>query len=224
MTFPQNEAETIALYEIIQNRIGWRIVESQSNAFPDAVLESDGGERLACEFEHLAKNFKKHGHPVDDSCDLIICWRNNWPDAPLPVMALENCAAEEAKIIRMLLAGSVSRSDYTYLKNENQALQRELTEAEEALGMMTGQFEWTEEDLEYFLGNVYEEIMFDIALRELERQHGLDEGVLAKQGVGWLKAQNKKNDEVIPFFAKQALAMLIGSLLSFALYLLGTNL
>jgi len=111
MTFPRNEAETIALYEIIQNRIGWRIVESQSNAFPDAILESDDGERLACEFEHLAKNFKKHGHPVDDSCDLIICWRDDWPEAPLPVMALEGCAKEEAKIIRGLLKGKVEWLD-----------------------------------------------------------------------------------------------------------------
>jgi len=53
-------------------------------------------------------NFKKHGHPVDDNCDLIICWKDNWPESPLPVMALKDCAEKEAKIIRELLGTSIS--------------------------------------------------------------------------------------------------------------------
>ena len=130
MTFPQNEAETISLFRIIQNRIGWHIIESQSNAFPDAVLESDEGERLTCEFEHLSRNFKKHGHPVDDGCDLIICWRDDWPDSPLPVMALEDCATEEAKIIDKLLAGSVPWSDYKYIKDQVRRLEIKIGEVE----------------------------------------------------------------------------------------------
>lgn len=212
MTFPQNEAETIALYEIIQNRIGWRIVESQSNAFPDAVLESDGGERLACEFEHLAKNFKKHGHPVDDSCDLIICWRDNWPDAPLPVMALKDCASEEVKAIRSLLTGSVSLSDYQNLKHQFHRLQDEFEETNR-------QLEWEEEDFEIYLGDgVYEEIMADIALRELEKQHGLDEGTLTNQGAGWLKVRDKNNKDM-PFLG--GFAILAVGLLYLTLDVLG---
>jgi len=187
MTFPRDEKETIALYEIIQNRIGWRIVESQSNAFPDAILESNDGERMTCEFEHLAKNFHRHGHPVDNSCDLIICWRNDWPEAPLPVMALENCAEEEAQVIEALLSGSVSSSKYQRLKQKIQGLQRELKEVNRRL-------RWEEEDFEAYLGeDLYEEVMGDIALRELEKQYGLDEGTLTNQGAGWLKVHNKSN-------------------------------
>jgi hypothetical protein len=33
------------------------------------------------EFEFESKNFHEHGHPVD-GCDLIVCWRHNWPDCP----------------------------------------------------------------------------------------------------------------------------------------------
>ena len=110
MAFPQNEEQTIQLFRLIQNRIGWRIVESQTNAFPDAVLESNDGERLTCEFEHLSRNFKKHGHSVD-GCQLIICWQDDWPEAPLPVMALEDCAKDEAEIIRNLLRGKVEWLD-----------------------------------------------------------------------------------------------------------------
>jgi len=208
MAFPQNEEQTIQLYRLIQNRIGWRIVESQTNAFPDAVLESDDGERLACEFEHLSKNFKKHGHPVDGSCDLIICWRDNWPKSPLPVMALEGCAKEEAKAIRTLLGSSVSRSDYMRLKNEAQALQQELDETQRMLERATGQLEWIEEDFECFLGDVYEEVMSDIALRELERQHGLEDGILTNQGAGWLKVRRKDNSRKITFFNKWGFAIL----------------
>ena len=185
MIFPSNERETIVLYKLIQNRIGWRIIEFQTNAFPDAILESDDGERLICEFEHLSGNYKKHGHPIDGGCQLVICWQDDWPDCPLPIMALEDCAKEEAKIIRALLAESVPQSDYMHLENQVQTLQRELSETKEALNRATDRYDWLEEDLEYFLGDVYEEIMFELALREVERQHGLPEFTL-KHRYDWL--------------------------------------
>jgi len=221
MAFPQNEEQTIQLYRLIQNRVGWRIVESQMNAFPDAVLESDDGKRLACEFEHLSKNFKKHGHPVDGSCQLIICWRDNWPKSPLPVMALEDCAEEEAKIIRTLLGDSVPRSDYKHLRNQVQAAQQELDKTQEMLERATGQFGWTEEDFECFLGDVYEEVMSDIALRELEKQHDLEEGTLTNQGAGWLKIHRKDNGKRVPFFGKATLAIVAVALFYLILDILG---
>jgi hypothetical protein len=101
MAFPQNEAETIALYKLIQNRIGWRIVHLQT-AFPDAVIENLNGARLTIEFEHVASNFERHGHN-SNGCDLVVCWRNDWPDALLPVWALEDCAKEEARVVEELL-------------------------------------------------------------------------------------------------------------------------
>lgn len=36
-------------------------------------------------------NFREHGHPVD-GCDVIVCWRHNWPECPsrLEVVGLES--------------------------------------------------------------------------------------------------------------------------------------
>jgi len=84
--YPANEAETIALYRALEDRLVWRIVHLQ-NAFPDAIIEDREERQLRAEFEFVASNFREHGHDPA-GCDLIICWWNDWPDAPLPVFAL----------------------------------------------------------------------------------------------------------------------------------------
>jgi hypothetical protein len=38
-------------------------------------------QRVRVEFEYESKNFRTHKHPPT-GCDLIICWRHNWPDCP----------------------------------------------------------------------------------------------------------------------------------------------
>ena len=95
--FPSNEAETITMYKLTQDKLGWRIVHLQT-AFPDAIIENSGGQRLVVEFEYLAKNFKAHKHDKD-GCDLIVCWHNNWSGAPLPVWALDERLAQEARLV-----------------------------------------------------------------------------------------------------------------------------
>ena len=88
---PANEKEVIELYKLVQEQLGWRIVHLQT-AFPDAVIENASGQQLVVEFEHTAKGFLWHGHDLTVThCDLIICWANNWPDAPLPVWGLKEC-------------------------------------------------------------------------------------------------------------------------------------
>lgn len=174
MAFPQNEQETIALFRIIQNRIGWWIVESQSNAFPDAVLESDDGERLACEFEHLAKNFHKHGHPVDDSCDLIICWQDDWPESPLPVMALEDCAEEEAKIVRGLLKGKVEWLDLHFANLRVNELEEELRNQKSKPQITHITEPTTKFDDDYYEDRLEEMLTeFRGQCEELEKEYGL---------------------------------------------------
>jgi hypothetical protein len=91
--YPANEVETIALYRAMEDRLEWRIVHLQS-AFPDAIIEDREGRRLRAEFEFVASNFREHGHDPA-GCDLIICWRNDWPDAPLPVFALAEVMFEK---------------------------------------------------------------------------------------------------------------------------------
>jgi len=115
--YPANEAETIALYRALEDRLAWRIVHLQ-NAFPDAVIEDREGRQLRAEFEFVASNFLEHGHDPT-GCDLIICWRNDWPDAPLPVFALAEVMFEEEL-----------RHERRWWQRRERALRRRLMEAE----------------------------------------------------------------------------------------------
>lgn len=158
--FPTNEAETIKLYRLAQARLGWSIVHLQT-ACPDAIIAKNG-YKLRAEFEYKARNFKMHGHDPDD-CDIIICWVNDYPDAPVPVWELRKCAMAEASIVSRLL-----EKGWTTIMQELQKITHELDELKIRL-----RHEWTDEDIECYLGEgVHLEIMFDLALRELERRHG----------------------------------------------------
>jgi hypothetical protein len=44
------------------------------------------------EFEYESRNFLKHMHDVK-GCNMIICWRHNWPECPLPVIELSSIAS-----------------------------------------------------------------------------------------------------------------------------------
>jgi len=88
MIQPTNEAETIRLFTLAGDLLGWRIVHLQER-FPDAIIENSRGQRLTAEFEYCARNFQQHGHNPR-GCDLVICWCNLWPDATVPVWALED--------------------------------------------------------------------------------------------------------------------------------------
>lgn len=105
--FPSNEKETIALFKLMQDYVGWHIVHEQTK-FPDLIIKNGNGAQLLAEAEYLARNFKVHGHDPQ-GCDLILCWHNNWPNAPLPVWALEDYARNEAAVIGDLLNQSFMR-------------------------------------------------------------------------------------------------------------------
>lgn len=87
---PTNEQETIALFAQLSKELGYTFKEIGTQC-PDAILEKDG-QTIRVEFEHRAYNFKKHKHPAD-AVDLIVCWEDDWPTSPLPVLSLENYLA-----------------------------------------------------------------------------------------------------------------------------------
>jgi hypothetical protein len=45
-------------------------------------------QRVRIEFEFESRNFLKHRHKKD-GCDMIICWRHNWPECPSNIEVLE---------------------------------------------------------------------------------------------------------------------------------------
>lgn len=85
MLKPRNEMELLILFAAMAERAGWEILSAQK-AFPDLKVRKDGITYRA-EAEYRAINFFYHGHPFH-GCDIIICWENDYPDCPLPILAL----------------------------------------------------------------------------------------------------------------------------------------
>lgn len=87
---PLNENGVIYLFAKLAPRLGF-IIESIQPAFPDAKgrrRTARGLEDVWIEFEYRASSFRTHGHDPAQ-CDLIVCWENDWLDAPIEVLALK---------------------------------------------------------------------------------------------------------------------------------------
>jgi Homing endonuclease associated repeat len=89
---PTNELGVVFAFGGVARELGFSILRMQSE-FPDCVaLRYVGNHKwqmVNIEFEHESRNFLTHMHPVS-GCDLIVCWRHNWPDCPLEVVELQN--------------------------------------------------------------------------------------------------------------------------------------
>jgi hypothetical protein len=87
---PTNEFGVLVFFGWIAERLGFRILRVQAG-FPDIealrMVAQDKLQRARIEVEHESKNFLKHGHDPN-GCDLIVCWEDNWPEAPVEVISL----------------------------------------------------------------------------------------------------------------------------------------
>ena len=88
---PTNEQGVILLFGMLAKDLGY-MIESAQTGFPDCEAKRRVGagqwQRVRIEFEFESKNFRDHGHPPD-GCDLIVCWRHNWPACPTHLEILE---------------------------------------------------------------------------------------------------------------------------------------
>jgi hypothetical protein len=88
---PVNELGVVFVFGMLVRRLGF-VVHRIQPEFPDceAMREVARGvwQRVRIEFEFESRNFLKHRHRKD-GCDLIICWRHNWPDCPKGLEVLE---------------------------------------------------------------------------------------------------------------------------------------
>lgn len=86
---PLNENGVIYLFARLAPKLGY-IIEAIQPAFPDAKgrrKTSKGWKDVWIEFEYHASSFKVHGHDPN-GCDVIVCWENDWLDAPIEILAL----------------------------------------------------------------------------------------------------------------------------------------
>lgn len=84
---PLNEQGTIVLFSKLAQELGYTFVSIETGC-PDAILKH-GGTNVRVEFEYKATNFRAHKHDPT-AVDLIICWEDDWPTAPIPVLSLAN--------------------------------------------------------------------------------------------------------------------------------------
>jgi len=93
MHAPLNECGVVLLFGMVARELGY-VVESVTPGFPDCEAKrrvdepNDVWERVRIEFEYESRNFALHGHDAA-GCELIVCWRHNWPDSPLEVLELK---------------------------------------------------------------------------------------------------------------------------------------
>jgi len=88
---PVNEDGVVFLFGMVARELGYS-VESVQAGFPDceAKRQVSAGrwQRVLIEFEFESRNFRDHGHPPH-GCDIIVCWRHNWPDCPSNLEVVE---------------------------------------------------------------------------------------------------------------------------------------
>ncbi len=89
---PTNENGVIFAFGSVAKELGFSMSRIQT-AFPDCeVLREVAPNRwipVRIEFEYESRNFLMHGHKPD-KCHLIVCWKHNWAESPLEVLALES--------------------------------------------------------------------------------------------------------------------------------------
>jgi hypothetical protein len=87
---PTNEAGVAVLFGAVARDLGFRIARVQSG-FPDCeamrVVSPGRLQRVLIEFEYESRNFLLHQH-LATRCNMIVCWRHNWPECPLEVVEL----------------------------------------------------------------------------------------------------------------------------------------
>lgn len=89
---PANEQGVLFAFGSVARELGFSMLQVQTG-FPDCIaLRHIGGGRwrwVRIELEYESRNFLTHMHPIS-GCELIVCWRHNWPECPLEVIELQN--------------------------------------------------------------------------------------------------------------------------------------
>jgi hypothetical protein len=87
---PVNEMGVVFLFGAVAERLGFLVLRIQTE-YPDCealrMIDEERCQLVKIEFEQESRNFLKHMHLASE-CDLIVCWKHNWPECPLEVIEL----------------------------------------------------------------------------------------------------------------------------------------
>jgi hypothetical protein len=84
---PRNEMETIVLFSILAEEMGYKIHRAQVE-YPDLLVERDG-KLLDMEVEYVSSNYLNHGHPLNQET-LCLCWRKDRDIEGIEIIDLES--------------------------------------------------------------------------------------------------------------------------------------
>jgi hypothetical protein len=97
---PTNEMGVLFLFGTVAAQLGFVVTWVRSE-FPDCeamiLVGPEKWQRIRIEFEYESRNFLKHMHDAKE-CDLIVCWRHNWPECPVEVLELSAVMEELGRI------------------------------------------------------------------------------------------------------------------------------
>jgi len=89
---PTNEMGVLFLFGTVAAELGFVVTWIRSE-FPDCeamiLVGPEKWQRIRIEFEYESRNFLKHMHDAKE-CDLIVCWKHNWPECPVEVLELSS--------------------------------------------------------------------------------------------------------------------------------------
>lgn len=92
---PTNELGVLFLFGTVAAQLGFVVTWIRSE-FPDCeamiLVGPEKWQRIRIEFEYESRNFLKHMHDAKE-CDLIVCWKHNWPECPVEVLELSSMMA-----------------------------------------------------------------------------------------------------------------------------------
>ena len=88
---PINEMGVLSLFSMLARRLGF-VLEVVQRGYPDCVakLEVEPGrwQHVRIELEYESRTFYLHRHDPE-KCDIIVCWKHNWPECPEKLWVLE---------------------------------------------------------------------------------------------------------------------------------------
>jgi hypothetical protein len=93
---PMNESGVLYLFGTVSERLGFVVTLIQTG-FPDCLalrlVDVDRWQPVRIEFEYESRNFLRHLHDPS-GCDIIVCWKHNWPECPLEVIELSKVVGQ----------------------------------------------------------------------------------------------------------------------------------
>jgi hypothetical protein len=92
---------------MVAEELGFRVDSIRVN-YPDCKamrLCGGGWTGVRIEFEYESRHFKDHCHRAD-ACNVIVCWRDNWPESERP----PNLEVIELQKVIKMLPSSITRA------------------------------------------------------------------------------------------------------------------